>query len=266
MYAFGPWKSARSRRPSSWRRNGFWLSTWPTRAIRSSPASSVRSTITGTKTNPPPGSSSGTSVANGKCSIRNTILSASRVLYRSVRYSRIGGGQARNGVEGEDVVARPVLLQVPQPRLGLVDRRHLVLGDPPEHIAPLPLVLEPHAPLAQHPGVGRPVGELLQRLDRLPDREVEDDRLVLEDAHRGRVAAVVLEPPDEALGLVGEGVHHREALDELAHDRVVERPHFLRDVELGYVHAARRVSGAPSMRPAPSRARAGSRTSGTRGG
>ena len=52
---------------------------------------------------------------------------------------------------------------------------------------------------------------VLQRLDALPDREVEQDPVVVVRAQVGRVSGVGLQPPDEAFGAVGEGVDLREA-------------------------------------------------------
>ncbi len=94
------------------------------------------------------------------------------------------------------------------------------------------------------PGKETPVqclpDKAFQRLDIFPHRQIRQDGRVIVDPHVHRVAAFVLQPPHEALDLVGKPVHAFDILDELAHARIVERIADPRDIELG------EVAGLPS--------------------
>ena len=63
--------------------------------------------------------------------------------------------------------------------------------------------------------MGLAVDEGAQRLDRLPDRHVDDQAVVAEGADGGGVAVLGLEAPDEARARVGDGVDRREGRDEV---------------------------------------------------
>ncbi len=98
-------------------------------------------------------------------------------------------------------------------------------------------LLEPGLAQPQRLGVRAPIDELKQRLDRAPDRHVDEHPRVREGLQAGRVAAFVLEPPDEARGRVGEGVDPLETPDEARHPKIVEGMQHARDVDLGEVVA-----------------------------
>src|SRR3954453_801371 len=98
-----------------------------------------------------------------------------------------------------------------------------------------------------------------ERVDRLPDRHVDDHAIVLVGAQGGGVALLGLQAPDEARRGVGHGVDRVEQRHELGHDR----PAGAADVELGDVEgghsypamsawartwsACRRTSSSPPM-------------------
>src|SRR5215207_5060737 len=73
---------------------------------------------------------------------------------------------------------RPALLEVGEPLLRLVDRRDVSGRHPPQGRDGSLELLEPVAPLPEDSGVVAAENEAPEVLDRLPDREVDDDPLV----------------------------------------------------------------------------------------
>ena len=81
------------------------------------------------------------------------------------------------------------------------------------------------------------VDERAQRLDALPDGEVDDQPVVAEDAEARGVAVVVLEAPDESRRRVGACVNRLELRDETGELLALERRERQRDVDLREVVA-----------------------------
>ena len=102
---------------------------------------------------------------------------------------------------------------------------------PPQHEVQVHL-LEPLAAALHHARVVAAIGEGLQRLRVLPDRHVDDDVLA-HGLQRGRIARVVLQPPDETRRAVRDRVDAVERADEVGELRGVERRTQARDVHLG---------------------------------
>jgi hypothetical protein len=83
------------------------------------------------------------------------------------------------------------------------------------------------------------VGVVLQHLDVLPDRHVDQDAVVFEGADGGGVAGFVLKASDEVGAGFGGGVHIFELRVEASHDRVVDRRAHARNVDLGELVSGR---------------------------
>ncbi len=115
----------------------------------------------------------------------------------------------------------------------VLDARQRVAGDPPERGVGLGVTLEPGAPAAQHGKVRRVAeGEGLERVDGLPDGQVDDHVRVRERADRRGVAAFALQPPDEPGRGVRPRVDRLQRLDERGEPRVVEGGEQTGDVDL----------------------------------
>ena len=100
-------------------------------------------------------------------------------------------------------------------------------------------VREPVAPLLVDLEVRARVDVGAQRLDRLPDRQVDDDLVVVVDRHRGRVvAAVAGQAPDEARRAIGERVDLVEPRHEAGQLRRIERRDEAGDVDLGQMEGS----------------------------
>jgi hypothetical protein len=93
--------------------------------------------------------------------------------------------------------------------------------------------LEPLAAAAHDLQVAAVVDEAPERVEVLPDGHVHDQAVVAERLDRGGVAAVVLQPPDEARSGVRQGVDGLQQGDELGQLSRVERRARQRDVQLG---------------------------------
>src|SRR5262249_56798979 len=78
---------------------------------------------------------------------------------------------------------------------------------------------------------------LVQSLERLPHRHVEEDQWIVERADRGRIALLGLEPPHEPRARVGDRVDARELGAEALHDLALERRAHARDVPLAELEA-----------------------------
>src|SRR5262249_59927914 len=74
---------------------------------------------------------------------------------------------------------------------------------------------------------------------------------IVESMDGGGVAAVVLEPPDEARRVLGNRVDPVEIVDEVGHARVVERAADASDIELGEVKHWSRHGSVLCVTPPP---------------
>src|SRR4051794_9433010 len=101
-------------------------------------------------------------------------------------------------LERERIRRRAVRIEMLQALPGLFDRRCVTERHPPQRQVRSREALEPLTPATEVLDVVAAVGELEQRVDRLPDRHVDDDQVVVEAADRHGVARVVLQPPDES--------------------------------------------------------------------
>lgn len=113
------------------------------------------------------------------------------------------------------------------------DRRNVADGNPPKAIDGLVHFLEPFGAIAKDAGVLGFVGEVAQRLKRLPDGHIEEDGSVLGtiDDVRG-VARSGLQAPDETEGAVGERVDGIELSDEFGDLGIVDGSKKTPDVNL----------------------------------
>jgi probable blue pigment (indigoidine) exporter len=144
---------------------------------------------------------------------------------------RVGDRERRS--KGEGLGRRPVASKHLEalPRVGHRGKR--AGGDPPQHQVRVAEPLEPFPPAAHHVPVPRAVHELGERVDRLPHAHVEEQHVVLERTDRGGVAGVGLQPPDEAVRLVGHPIDRLEGGYEAGQLRRVERCQQPGDVALG---------------------------------
>src|SRR5206468_1801931 len=97
--------------------------------------------------------------------------------------------------------------------------------------------LEPLFPIAKRSDVCAAIHELLQRVERLPDRQVDGHALVLERPDRRGVAVFGLKAPDESRAAVGQRIDGIELRPEAFHDRIVDRRAKAADVNLGEMEA-----------------------------
>ena len=141
-------------------------------------------------------------------------------------------------LERERVRGRAVRAQVIKPVFGLAHGRDVPPRYPPQHQVRVRHPLEPLPPPPQDRDVGGAVGVSGERLDRLPDRHVDDDAAArphpvqLEPAHRGRVPVFGLQPPDESGGRVRGRVHLIQGAGEVRDQRTVDRREQSSDVDL----------------------------------
>ena len=121
----------------------------------------------------------------------------------------------------------------PRPRLG--QRRPMTGRHPPQHRNRAARLVEPFGAAAQEARVLAAEHEGAQRLDILPHGHVDDHLRPERLLQRGRIAAVVLQPPDEARARVAQRVDPLQIGHELGHDRIIERRARAGDVELRQV-------------------------------
>jgi long-subunit acyl-CoA synthetase (AMP-forming) len=153
------------------------------------------------------------------------------------------------GLERERELRGAVTLQMRQPLLGLVDARDVAGRNPPHGHVRTAEVLEPGATSAQKLGMRRPIDVVLQRLDRLPDRQIDENPIVLIRPQIGGVPFRRLQPPDKAGAVIREGVDLLEPRHEPFQDGGIERSFHAGDVDLGDVMVAGHVqSSSTSMR------------------
>jgi hypothetical protein len=160
-------------------------------------------------------------------------------------------GRHRCGVrvaEGERVWSLAVLADEGNALHRLRRGGEVAGGHPPHRQVVLGQSLEPLAAAAEHLQVVAPVGEVLQRLDRLPDREIDQHHVVVVVGAqaRGVRAALVDQTPDEARRTVGQGVDLGELGYEVGQDGAVERGEDASDVHLGEMEVSHGDSMAGS--------------------
>src|ERR1700674_1053974 len=97
-----------------------------------------------------------------------------------------------------------MLLVVFQPLAALGDRGNVAGRDPPETVAWLVHLFEPFRAVAKYLGVIRLVSEIAQRLDRFPERHIDDHERIVVVGDVGGISRFRLEPPDKAGSLVGK--------------------------------------------------------------
>ena len=113
------------------------------------------------------------------------------------------------------------LAQPSQSVFGLRDGRTMPGGHPPHRHVAFAHDLEPLAPAAKDRDVRGLVDVRGERLDRLPDRHVQEDvqAELLEDPKRGRVALFGLKAPDEARAVIGDRVDRVKPGGEVGDER-----------------------------------------------
>ncbi len=180
--------------------------------------------------------------------------------------SFVGGGAGMAEVEGH--VGGTPAPEMGQALLGVGHRREAAGGDPPQRHVGLGHGFEPEAALHHDVAVIGSQHEGPQRRQRLPDRQVDHDALVVEGADGGGVTGFGLQPPDEALGGVGPGVDGIQGGHETGQGRRVDGRLQAADVDLCQVIAVRLHRGpmvptprwsplgsvavaSPARRPAP---------------
>src|SRR5579885_137018 len=170
-----------------------------------------------------------------------------RKLDAALRRPKLGISELR---PAESVVARAARLEMIESLDALLERRAFVLRHPPQHQRRLDR-LEPVLAAAIETAVHGLPDEAFERGGAFPNGQVRQDGRIAVDRHVHGVAAVVLQPPDEAVDLLGQGVDALHVVDELRHARIVERVADARDVELGEVHRAYSAACAVGSRTAP---------------
>src|SRR5690348_2314155 len=119
-----------------------------------------------------------------------------------------------------------------EPRNRLFDARPMTDGHPPHReIRPVEM-LEPFGAAAVEALVNGLIDKTLQRLDALPDRQINGDARIGIRPRAGRVAAVVDATPDKAGRAFGQAVHHREVVGEIRHARIADLVSDAADVQL----------------------------------
>src|SRR5579864_4392116 len=144
-------------------------------------------------------------------SICVTVIAACPPL--SLRH--VGRGRAARGfpelggrrLPVEGMIVRTMLLEMRQPRDGLLDARPMANGHPPQHDGRPLKMLEPLGTAAVETLVDGLPDKALERVDALPDRKIDDDPRVRIRARIGRIAALVDVAPDESIAALGNAVH-----------------------------------------------------------
>src|SRR6266705_1776769 len=138
-------------------------------------------------------------------------------------------------LERERKLRRAVRLKMRETLFGLVHARHVASRHPPQGEVGAGEFFEPGLPLPQHLGMRAVVHVALQLFHRFPDRQVEQDAVVIVGTKVGGVALGGLQTPDEAGAAVGERVDLLQPGDETGHHGTLERPFHPGDVDLGDV-------------------------------
>jgi hypothetical protein len=112
--------------------------------------------------------------------------------------------------------------------------------DPPQRLVGLGGALEPLPAAGEQAQVVAAVGVVPQGLDRLPDRAVDEQSVVVVvGSEAGGVFAVVVHhAPDEPRGAFGERVDLRQLGDEVGHFGAVPWGDGAGDVDLGEVESS----------------------------
>src|SRR3990167_8233261 len=139
--------------------------------------------------------------------------------------------------EAEGAGRRALFTQAGQGPFGFLDAGDVPGGYPPEGQYRRVGLLEPVLLVAQYAQVLACVDVVFQRLERVPDRQVDDDPLVLERLEGGGVACVGLQAPDEARAGFGHWVDRPDFPAEALHAQGVERGEGFGDIDLGQVIA-----------------------------
>ena len=138
------------------------------------------------------------------------------------------------------------LLVALQPLAALGDGGDMAGWDPPKAVAGLIHVFEPFGTIAEYLRVIRFVGEAAQRLDRIPDRHINDYERIVVVPDVGGVARFRLEPPDKARSLVGKSIDGFELSDEFGDLRIIQRSEEARYVNLSEMMGHGQVRVVPS--------------------
>src|SRR5712691_4673751 len=150
-------------------------------------------------------------------------------------------------LERERELRRTVHLEMRETLLGFVHARYVALRHPPQGEVGAGEFFEPGLPLPKHLGVRAVVHVALQLLHRFPDRQVEQDAVIIVGTKVGSVTLGGLQTPDKAWAAVGERVDLIQPGDETGHHGTLERSFHLGDVDLGDVqigHGLLRITGA----------------------
>jgi hypothetical protein len=110
---------------------------------------------------------------------------------------------------------------------------------PPQGNDDISHALEPLPPPTEVPGVIRPIDIVAERLDRLPDRHVDEDRVVLVRPDRGGVPVLGHQTPDKSGTLLRQRIDLVEGRHEFGDDRVIGRCPQAPDIDLGKVECPR---------------------------
>lgn len=162
------------------------------------------------------------------------------------------GPQAVGALDGGGCGARRVNASGPSPLSRIRATRAIASvtvgrwphGHPPQREVEVCEAFEPLPAPGQHLEVVAAVGVLPQRLDRLPDRAVDQEQVVVVLGAQGSGVGpvVVHQAPDEAGSAIGEGVDLGKLCDEVGQLRTVERGEDPPDVDLGKVEVVHGVS------------------------
>src|SRR5215470_2310478 len=157
----------------------------------------------------------------------------------------------RQAFPAERVVARPMALEMFQPFDRLLDCWNMACWHPPHDEVGAVELLEPFLATAIETLVHGLPDVSFQRGHVFPDRHVDSHaRIIAIRAIAGRVAARILQSPDEALSPVGNRIHPREIVDEVGHARVTDLVAQASDVQLSEVSCRLRCHRSTPPRPA----------------
>ena len=159
-------------------------------------------------------------------------------------------------LEGEGKGRGPVRPQMIEPGQRLFGRRELAHRHPPQDLIGILWPLKPLTPAHHEAGMGRAIDEFEQRLDRLPDRHVDEKIRVGGGEDLGGVATVALEAPDKTGRLLGKRVDAVERRHEIGQMRAVGRRDDAPDIELRempirFSHRLSLYVGTPSQDSMP---------------
>ena len=99
-----------------------------------------------------------------------------------------------------------MLAQIRKALDSFVDRWDRPRRYPPQHRRRAVVGFEPLATVAHHPDVCAPINVLLQVIDRLPYRHVDEHGFVAIRPDAGRISCLALKPPDKVVAGVSQGI------------------------------------------------------------